>query len=573
LEIQRVSRRRFLVMAGGALTLTSCGYFAADDTMSTDKPSGLSGPPGPVRFNDPLVGAVENRRSEGNARIVTAQLTAAPMTVDLGGRVVQTWGYGGEIPGRVLRAKAGEVLDVKVHNNLPEATSIHWHGLALRNDMDGVNDLTQPPIGPGQEYTYRFALADPGTYWFHPHVGMQLDRGLYAPLIIDDPHDPGRYDAECVITLDDWLDGFDTTPDEVLKALGGSHMSMPGMDGGGDMGSMPGMDHGNPTTTMGPMAGMDHGKPTTTMGPMAGMDHGKPLVGAGQDEHGPAAPGANAIGAAMGRFSSDLLGGDAGDVAYPLHLINGRPPHDRPTFWVPAKGKARFRIINAGSDTAYRFAIGGHRLTVTHTDGYPIQPIEVDAILVGMGERYDVLVTPQSGAWPVMALAEGKWNSGVAVMRTLDAPVATTSAPPPDAPVFELFGRVLDYKSLRAADPVRLEGKPDRTIDVSIAGDMATYQWALKTGSGKGPITIEEGIHVRLNLKNDTTMWHPIHLHGHTFALAEPTGGARKDTVNVLPGQTVGIEFIANNPGQWMMHCHNTYHFEAGMMNTVSYVR
>jgi multicopper oxidase len=563
LSSQRVTRRRFLALTGGgALTLTSCGYFAADDTVSSESPSGLSGPPGPVRHNDPLVAAVECRRADGTAKIVTAMLTADVFTADIGGRAVQTWGYGKEIPGRELRAKAGEVLDVKIRNNLPEATSIHWHGLALRNDMDGVNDLTQAPIGPGQEYTYRFALAHPGTYWFHPHVGMQLDRALYAPLIIDDPADPGNYDAELVITLDDWLDGFDTTPDDVLKALGGGHADMPGM------GPMPGMDHGNTNTTMGPMPGMDHGnaKTTTTMGPMAGMDHGKPLR---------MAEPAGSIGAAMGRFTSVALGGDAGDVAYAAHLINGRPPQDRHTFSVPPKGRVRLRIINAGSDTAYRFAVAGHRLTVTHSDGFPIQPIEVDAILLGMGERYDVTVTAQSGAWPMVAVAEGKGVAAVSVLRTTDAPAATSPAPPPDfLPLNELMvGRQLEYKSLRAADHVRLDGKPDRVIDVNVGGDMATYQWTIRGSRGNGPITIEEGAHVRLNLKNTTTMWHPIHLHGHTFALSEQPGGARKDTVNVLPGQTVPIDFIANNPGQWMMHCHNTYHFESGMMNTVSYVR
>jgi FtsP/CotA-like multicopper oxidase with cupredoxin domain len=564
LQPQRVSRRRFLALAGGALTLTSCGYFAADETMSSDSPSGLSGPPGPVRGNDPLIGEVEKRRTSSSAKIVTAMLTAAPFTADIAGRQVQTWGYDGQIPGRLLRANAGEVLDVKIRNNLPEATSIHWHGLALRNDMDGVNQLTQPPIGPGQDFTYRFALADPGTYWFHPHVGTQLDRALYAPLIVDDPADPGKYDMEHVIVLDDWLDGFGVTPDDVLKSLGGG------------MGDMPGMDHGNSggnttTTTMGPMAGMDHGNSnttTTTMGPMAGMDHSKPLRLAGAAR---GAGGFGTPGAAMGQFSSPALGGDAGDVAYAVHLINGRPPQDRQTFLVPANGRCRLRIINAGSDTAYRFAIGGHRLTVTHTDGYAVQPIEVDTIILGMGERYDVIVTPKSGAWPIVAVAEGKGVAAVAVMRTGDA--ILTAPPPVEAFPLELGGRQLDYRSLRATDAVRIEGKPDQTIDVAIAGDMATYKWSIKGGVGNGPISIEEGLHVRLNLKNNTTMWHPIHMHGHTFALADQAGGARKDTVNVLPGQTVPIDFIANNPGQWMMHCHNTYHFEAGMMTTLSYVR
>jgi FtsP/CotA-like multicopper oxidase with cupredoxin domain len=445
---------------------------------------------------------------------------------------------------------------------------MHWHGLALRNDMDGVNDLTQPPIGPGSEYTYRFALSHPGTYWFHPHVGMQLDRALYAPLIIDDPNDAGRWDAEHVLVLDDWLDGFGTNPDDVLAGLAKGH------------GDMPGMDHGNgrTTTTMGSMPGMDHGnsgRTTTTMGAMAGMDHGKGLVlaaGAAPEPGPPPNGTAQGVpGPAMGKFTSDLLGGDAGDVAYAWHLVNGKPPTDRPTFFVPPNGRTRLRLINAASDTAYRFAIGGHRIVVTHTDGFPVQPIEVDVLMIGMGERYDIEVTTKSGAWPIVAAAEGKLAAGVAVLRTTDA--MQTAPPPLWVLPMEMGGRMLEYGSLRAAEPVRLEGKPDASLDVSIAGDMATYKWAIKGGGTNGPIRVEQGTHVRLNLKNDTTMWHPIHLHGHTFALAGQAGGARKDTVNVLPGQTVPIEFVADNPGQWMMHCHNTYHFEAGMMATLSYVR
>jgi FtsP/CotA-like multicopper oxidase with cupredoxin domain len=586
LHPQRVSRRRFLALAGGAAALSSCSGLDDDG----DPPLGPDAPAArvPVRGDDPEVGVLESRRTNSSARIVTALLTARPFGVDLAGRQVQTWGYGSEIPGRLLRATAGEVLDVKIRNLLPAATSVHWHGLALRNDMDGVNDLTQPPIGPGQDFTYRFALAHPGTYWFHPHVGTQLDRGLYAPLIVDDPAEPGRYDAEHVLVLDDWLDGFDTTPDAVLAGLrggqggAGSGSSSDGGSGGGGGGGgeMPGMDHGGgggPMTTMAP--GMDHSRP---MGGTVDAAVVRPVALAAGPEEEPSGPrpgppetgtGTGVPGGAMGQFTSPLLGGDSGDVAYAVHLINGKPPPDRPTFVVPAQGRARLRVINAGSDTAYRFAIGGHRMTVTHTDGYPVQPIEVDTIVIGMGERYDIVVTAQSGAWPIVAVAEGKRAAAVAVLRTTDA--TQTAAPPVDALPIEMFRRVLEYRSLRAAEAVRLGGAPQTTVEVDLVGDMATYRWAIRASGTDRPIEVEEGAHVRLNLRNTTTMWHPVHLHGHTFALADTPGGggARKDTVNVLPGKTVPIDFVADNAGQWMLHCHNTYHFEAGMMTTVSYVR
>ena len=291
-----------------------------------------------------------------------------PTELDLVDDHVTTWSYG-PVPGDEIRVKAGDTPSVEFDNRLPEATTIHWHGVALRNDMDGVHDLTQAPVAPGQHFTYRFTVPDPGTYWSHPHMGLQLDRGLYAPLIVEDPAEPLSYDVDHVLMIDDWVDGLQgATPESTLAGL--QSMGVAGMDGMGGT--------------------MDGG---TGMGTGGGM---------------------------MAGSTSAALGGDAGDVAYRLHVINDRPT-DRPSFNVPAGGVARLRIINAGSDTAYRFAVGGQRLLVTHADGFPVQPVEVDQLLLGMGERYDVLVKPASGAWPIVAVAEGKDGQATAVLRPSDA--------------------------------------------------------------------------------------------------------------------------------------------------------
>jgi len=220
-----ISRRQVLAGGGALAGLTVLG--ACSSRVRT---------PGAVSPGSPAVAAAEGRRRAANARVVAAALTARPSRVDLGGPVVTTWTYGGTLPGPTLRASAGDMLRVAVRNDLPQDTSVHWHGIALRNDMDGVPGVTQQPIRPGAAMTYEFALPQPGTYWFHPHVGTQLDRGLYAPLIVEDRSEPGRYDAEFVVVLDDWLDGTGRDPDRVLAAL----KAMSGM-GGMDHGSMPGM--------------------------------------------------------------------------------------------------------------------------------------------------------------------------------------------------------------------------------------------------------------------------------------------------------------------------------------------
>ncbi len=504
-------RRRFLVLSAGGFA------FAAGCSPADTSSTGSEGTRVTIGPSDPAVAAAEQARATSGAPVRRFDLRAAPATLQLGVTTVQTWAYDGLVPGRELRVTEGDVVEVALRNDLPENTTIHWHGLALRNDMDGVHDLTQPPIRPGETFTYRFTAPHPGTYWFHPHMGLQLDRALYAPLVIDARDEPGDYDLDQVVVLDDWLDGISGTPEETLKSL-------TGMGGMGD-------------------GGMGDGAGTGTSG------------------------------MGMSMFHSELLGGDAGDVGYPLHLLNGRPSSDRPTIEIPAGGRARLRLINAGSDTAYRVALGGHRLTVTHTDGFPVEPVEVDSVLVGMGERYDVIVEPRSGAWPLVALAEGKDRTATAVVRTTDA--AASVPPPPDVRPTELDGRVLRYADLRATDAVRLAvRRPDVDQTIKLTGSMMPYSWAFdaKPFPERSPIDIRQGQRVRLAFENTTTMWHPIHLHGHTFRVGDRADGPRKDTVNVLPGETVVVEFEADNPGQWMAHCHNTYHLEQGMAMVVSYV-
>ncbi|SPL98744.1 Multicopper oxidase [[Actinomadura] parvosata subsp. kistnae] len=422
------------------------------------------------------------------------------------------------------------MIRARLTNRLPRDTSIHWHGLALSNNTDGVPGVTQQPIAAGAEFVYEFAAPHPGTYWFHPHSGTQLDRGLYSPLIVEDPREPLGYDAEWIVVLDDWLDGVTGTPDEVLAELSRG-MSM-------------GMNHGatTPGDGMKDMPGMDHGvTPAPSPGPAQHM-----LMGA----------------------TSLLLGGDAGDVRYPYFLLNGRIPAAPETFHARPGARLRIRIINAGGDTAFRVALAGHRMTVTHTDGFPVQHAETDALLIGMGERYDVLVTLKDGVFPLVALAEGKNALARGLVRT------SGSAPAPKLGLRprELDGDVARYAKLRPADDMRLAARdPDRTLKLELTGTMMAYNWAIN-GRKYDPKVISlvrSGERVRLSFGNRTTMWHPMHLHGHTFALTN--GGIRKDTAIVLPNSTLNVDFDADNPGLWMIHCHNIYHAESGMMTLLGY--
>ncbi len=228
------------------------------------------------------------------------------------------------------------------------------------------------------------------------------------------------------------------------------------------------------------------------------------------------------------------------------------------------------RLINAGSDTAYRVAVDGHRLTVTHADGFAVVPVEVDNVVLGMGERYDVVITARSGAFAIVAAPEGKTDpAGEAVLRTSTASPSPATGLRPSA----LSGQAIRYGDLRATDAVRLPAKnPDRRQTIRLTANAAGYVHGIdgKAFPDSAPITVREGERLRLRVVNDTMMFHPIHLHGHTFQMVS-AGSARKDTVNVEAMSAIEFDIEADNPGQWMFHCHNTYHLETGMATTLSY--
>ncbi|MFI6640105.1 multicopper oxidase family protein [Streptomyces sp. NPDC050504] len=528
--------------SGGSGQSATSGGHGAGHGSGSGSGSGSGQGAAPEGFVDPAgpeVAAAEAKRGRpGPVREV--RLTATAATVDLGaGRTVKTWAYGDALPGKEVRVTAGDTLALTLANHLPQATSLHWHGLALRNDMDGVPGLTQQPVKPGAEFAYRFKVPHPGTYWFHPHSGVQQDRGLYAPLIVEDPKEPLKYDKEWTVVLDDWVDGVDgSTPDAVLAELRKG------------MGAGAGMDHGSGHDMSG------HG--------MTG--HGMTRSSARSPEKPEPSPSRMLMGA-----RSDVLGGDAGDVAYPHYLINGRTPEAPSSFAAEPGDRIRLRIVNAGGDTAFRVALGGHEMTVTHTDGFPVREAKTDALLLGMGERYDVLVTAGDGVFPLTAVAEGKKEAALALLRT-----APGAAPAASVRPRELSGRLLTADRLRAADAVALPARrPDRTVRIRLTGGMAKYDWAFD-GKPYAPDQrhpVEAGERVRLEFTNATAMWHPLHLHGHTFALANTPGGPRKDTAVILPNGRLTVDFDADNPGLWMIHCHNVYHSESGMMTVLGYRR
>lgn len=507
------------IAVGAGAALAACGSRTAPAAELTTQPTAVN--PG---LADAIKAAEAARPHTG--RTVTAELTPGPVTVDLGGKMVKTFGYADTVPGPLIRANVGDELKVTLTNKLDRPTSMHWHGIALQNDMDGAEPAT-PNVPAGQAFTYTFSVPDAGTYWAHPHVGLDLDTGLYLPLIVDDPKAPADYDAEWIVMLDDWTDGVGKSPQQILDALKAGGMGA--MGSGGSMG------------------------PDPSMGSGGSMDS------------------TPAMGAMNGAAGDNLLGGDPGDVTYPYYVINGRIPEAPSSFQAKPGQRVRIRLINAGADTAFRVALAGHRMTVTHTDGFPVTPTEVDALLIGMGERYDVIVTAGDGVFPLVASAEGKNALARALLST-----GAGTVPAPGFQPSELNGKVGTVDMFSAPEAAQLKfTKADIEMTADLTAADTGYQWGINGPyPDNKPFSVRQGQQATLTFANKSRMWHPMHLHGHTFAVMKPDGslGARKDTVIVTPNRSVTVAILADNPGYWPLHCHNAYHAEAGMMSTFDYL-
>ena len=477
-----LSRRRLLELAGG----TAVGALAG--------------------CVDRLPGIGDDGGSEVTPRTpVTAEpdrsvtLTAASGTIQPSPETsAANWLYEGAFPGPQLRVQEGDVLSAELVNDLQEETTIHWHGVPVPNPVDGVPNVTQEPTAPGETFTYKFRAEPPGTYFYHSHVGLQLDRGLLGPLIVEerDPHID--YDREYVVVVDDYLPQAPRLPTN-----GGS--------GGGGMGG-------------------------------GGMGDGR-----------------------GGR------GGMMGDARPPYEglLINGRLPENQPTFDVTEGDRVRFRFVNAASATVFGVRIAGHEMSVTHADGRPVEPVDVDSFVFGSGERYDVVVEATNpGTWSVQAAAlDGNEPPASALLRYDSSDNGARPQQPSSS------GDQLQYGDLQAVNSLSgIDGRPDRTFDLTLSrGSGQSYTWTIdgEAYPDAEPLDIQLGEHVRIRMTNQSPVVHPMHLHGHFFEV----GNALKDTV-IVPGHRgqVTLDFHADNPGRWLFHCHNLYHLDAGMARVIRYV-
>jgi FtsP/CotA-like multicopper oxidase with cupredoxin domain len=261
---------------------------------------------------------------------------------------------------------------------------------------------------------------------------------------------------------------------------------------------------------------------------------------------------------------------DQADIQYDAFLLNGRASRDPWTYKAGTGERIRLRIVNAAASTYFRLHLDGHPLTITHADGQAVEPVEVDQLQMGMAESYDAVVTLSgSGSYTLHAVAIDGSGQAIGVLHTPDTPAK------PNLAMSTFHGRALSYSNLRALTPTILPPGPVRPFTLALQGNMAKYVWTIngQVYPKADPLVIGRGDRVQLELRNETSMWHPMHLHGHFFRVLQGAGDRAplKHSVSVAPRETVRIEFTADNPGRWFFHCHNLYHLEAGMARVFEY--
>lgn len=506
-------RRRFLALAGGV----GLGLVAGCADDAAPGPTGAAGSPAAS-----VTPTASGLLLPGSAR---GTMAAELVQLDLAGTVVTTWGYNGMVPGPEIRLRRGETVKARLTNALPAETTIHWHGITLVNAMDGVPGVTQAAVQPGTGFDYEFTVPDAGSYMYHAHVGHQLDLGLYGPLIVEsDEPEPLAYDRDYTLMLDDWSDGLGVTE--------------PAQHGGGHGPVLFGDGHGS---------GSGSGGGGETASPSR------------EEADAPPQDGSN---------PGERLGGRV----YPKYLINGRPAEDPATCEVRSGERVRLRLMNISADTGYLVALAGHAMTITHTDGMPVEPVEVDAIRLGMGERYDVVVTADNpGVWQLAVIPQAKVGFARAVFRYSDAS-ATTPPSVDERPAGLTGGRQAGYSDLHyAGERTRPKATPDRVHELEFSGTSSINGQRFPEAD---PLPVAAGEVVRFRMTNNATLAHPMHLHGHPFWVGTPSGrGPLKDTMLVPPnGGVASFDFVADNAGTWMFHCHNHYHMENGMARLVDYI-
>ncbi|MEJ6587626.1 MAG: multicopper oxidase domain-containing protein [Pelagibacterales bacterium] len=504
------------------------------------------------------------------------------VTLDTGKFKRQAIGYNGATPGPTLRFKEGENVTINVTNNLDVTTSIHWHGLILPYNQDGVPNISYAGIKPGESFTYNFPIVQSGTYWFHSHSGFQEPDGAYGSIVIEAKgREPFKYDRDYVIQL---TDAHPHSGDRIMRNLK----------------MMPDYYNRQQETLVGFF------KDSKKNGLSETMDDRK----------------------AWG--SMRMMKTDIEDVQGFIPLINGKTASDNWTGLFKKGEKIRLRFINSSAMTYFDIKIPGLKMTVVAADGNNIQPVRVDEFRIAVAETYDVIVKPEEDiAYSIFAASLAKSAFGRATLAPRegmqaniptmgDKPSLTMADMSMDhgnmdmsmegmdhskmkmvdgkmdhsqmkmgnskidpfyavgsglTPKADNDGKFLSYSDLKTQKILYKDRDATREIEIRLTGNMDRYIWSIngKKYEDADPIKLQYGERVRFKFVNETMMSHPMHLHGMWSIL--DTGADKwnpiKHTVSVAPGTILYTETEVDAIGEWAFHCHLSYHADGGMFRKI----
>ena len=529
-------------------------------------------------------------------------LSVAETAVNFTGRARMATTINGSIPAPTLRWREGETVTIRVTNHLKVSTSIHWHGIILPYQMDGVPGISFAGIAPGETFTYRFKVGQSGTYWYHSHSGFQEQTGMYGAIIIDPPLSENiRVDRDYVVQLSDWTDEDPMVVFAKLRKMSDYY------------------NFKQPTVA-------DFSRDVGDMGMKGAL-------------------GKRRMWNRMRMNPTDLA--DISAYTY-TYLMNGTAPDNNWTAMFKPGERVRLRFISSGTQSFFDVRIPGLKMTVVQVDGVNVEPVTVDEFRFGPGETYDVIVEPKddraytlfaqdmgrSGfargtltarpglAAEVPALDKIEWltmrdmmgnMAGMAGMNEMAGMDHSAHAMTGDAAMADMTGanavhvrharteygpsvdmrvnsprtnlddpgiglrnngrRVLTYADLHTiGGPLDSRGA-EREIELHLTGNMERYTWSfdgLEFGKST-PIHFRHGERLRVILHNDTMMTHPMHLHG-MWSEQETADGeflARRHTISVQPAQRISFLVTADALGRWAWHCHLLYHMDAGMFREV----
>jgi CopA family copper-resistance protein len=523
-------------------------------------------------------------------KTVRYDLYIADTTVTFGKKTKRAIAVNGQIPMPTLTFTEGDTAEIYVHNNLDETTSLHWHGLFLPNQYDGVPYLTQMPIKPHTTYVYRFPIIQSGTHFYHSHSMFQEQIGMYGMFIMNKRKE---WDIPTIpVTLSEWAD---MKPEEISRSLHNASDWFAIQKGT------------TQSYAEAIMTGHFKTKITNEWKRMNAMD--------------------------------------VSDVYYDNFLINGKNQNEQPQF--KAGDKVRLRIANGGASDYYWLTYAGGKITVVASDGNDVEPVEVDRLIIAVSETYDVVVTiPDNKSYEFLVTPEDrtksaslwlgtgekvsaaklpklKYFAGMKMMNNMmdmsgnmiemdgmkmqNQEMDMNTVMYPEITGYEKMNHMmhmgnmhgmkmkgkdmqmdrgnhsmagmdmensadivtLNYGMLRSPDKTTLPEGPLKELKFDLTGNMNRYVWTLdnKTISESDRILIKKGENVRIIMYNNSMMRHPMHLHGHDFRILNGQGeyAPLKNVLDIMPMERDTIEFAANISGDWFFHCHILYHMMSGM--------